>query len=33
MQFKGTLNQSFVTFFLDKKSNQKNQDIKEISIF
>jgi hypothetical protein len=24
------LNQPFVTFFLDKKSNQKNQDSKEI---
>ncbi|MEY4904210.1 MAG: hypothetical protein RLZZ292_2025 [Bacteroidota bacterium] len=30
MRLKGTLNQSFVTFFLDKKSNQKNQDSKEI---
>ncbi|MEY4903126.1 MAG: hypothetical protein RLZZ292_941 [Bacteroidota bacterium] len=32
IQFKGTLSIPFVTFFLDKKSNQKNQDSKEISI-
>jgi hypothetical protein len=30
IRFKGTLNLPFVTFFPDKKSNQKNQDSKEI---
>jgi hypothetical protein len=33
IQIKGTLNVSFVTFFLDEKSNQKNQGSKEIYPF